>query len=195
MPELCREVGVGIHAGAILHAVASDEIPQVAVHDVRRPGGSLPVAMLQVAVFPEQSLLLEGIDALTEVGGRNHALAEELTGLDERSREEEHLMADGLYFIIERRIPVGQHVHVVVHKENVVRGHKRSESVEGIAHTDILRRMGVFQSFGLDPFQRAVAAVVDVDQDLVRIGGVLADARHAKFQEGEIVPRRNQYRE
>ena len=104
-------------------------------------------------------------------------------------------MPDGLYLVVERLIPAWQHIHVVVHKEHIVGSDQRSEPVEGVAHTDVLGRVGVFQSFGLDPLQCTVAAVVHVYQQLVLISRVLADAGHTEFQERKVVPRWNQYRE
>ena len=195
MPELRREVGIAIHTRAVLDTIATHAVPQVTVHDIRRPSSPLPVAVLQVAEFFQQPLLFEGLDALAVVGGGNHALAEELPRLDQCRREEEHLVADGLYLVVERRIPAWQHIHIIVHEEHVVGGHERPQTVERVAHTDILRRVGVFQPFGLHPFQCAVAAIVHVYQQLVLIGRVLADTLHAEFQECQIIPRRNQYRE
>ena len=42
-PEFTREIGVGIHAGGELHAIAADEVPPLAVDDIGRPGSPAPV--------------------------------------------------------------------------------------------------------------------------------------------------------
>ena len=181
MPELRREVGIAIHTRTVLHAVAAHTVPQVAVNDVRRPCRPLPVAVLQVAEFLQQAFLLEGLDALAVVGRGNHALTEELAGLYECGRKEKHLVADSLYLVVERRIPAWQHIHVIVHEEHIVGGYEGPQPIEGVAHPDILCRVGVFQSLGFHPFQRTVAAVVHVYQQFMLIRRVLTNTLHAQL--------------
>ena len=104
-------------------------------------------------------------------------------------------MSDTLYLLVQVLIPVGQHIHIVVHKQYVVGGGQWAQTVQCKAHTDVLGRVRIFQSLGLYPLQRAVATIVHMNQNLVRIRRVFADAIHTNLQELQVVPGRNQYRE
>lgn len=44
------------------------------------------------------------------------------------------------------------------------------------------------------PVQRAIAAVINMNNNLMRISGILADAAHAQLQQREIIPSRDKDR-
>ena len=86
---------------------------------------------------------------------------------------------EALYLIVKCLITLWTDIHIVIHKEDIVCRDKRTQLVERQTNTNVRLGMCIRKSLFLHPFQGAIRTIVDVNQYLMLIGGILADALHA----------------
>ena len=186
-PELHGEVRVRPHARGELHAVAPHELPHPAVDQRGRRGRPRPVGAPEGLEVGEEVALPEGGWILAVVARRD-APGGLATGLDHRPREHEPLVPDLLDGVEERGVPPRAGVHVVVHVGDEVGGGERRRRVHREADPGVALAAGVVEPLGAHPVERAVGALVDVHDHLVRHRRVAPDRLHAQAQVGQVVP-------
>ena len=184
--QLGGEVWVAVHSGRKLYAVAAHEVPYVAVNDVRRQRCAHPVVHLVCAELVEQVLLPECLRRVAIVGVYYRVAL--CAGLYCRRRQEEPVVGQRLYLVIQRLVPFRQRIHVVVDEEHIVGLHLAAHHVHGQAYAHVGLRVGVVEALLPHPFECAVASVVDVYYNLVPVCRVLPYAVHAYLKEGQVVP-------
>lgn len=153
-PELGSEVGVAVHAGSVFDAVAADDVPNVAVHEVGWPCGALPVVHGVRHVFAQEPFFVECLEAVAIVG--EDADIEAVVGLNHGAREEETVVGQGVDLCGEDGVPSGQHIHVVVEVEYVVGLYLGAHHVAGQADADVVFAVGVVEALVPNPLQGAV---------------------------------------
>ena len=93
-PKLCGEIGVAVHPWGVFDAKTPDEVPDIAMHEVGCPRGSVPVGLGQGFTFPQQPFLLEVLHAVTIVGEDAHIKV--VVWLDHGGGEEEPVVGQFL---------------------------------------------------------------------------------------------------
>ena len=81
----------------------------------------------------------------------------------------EQIGIQAFQFVDQRGIPAGAAVHVVIQVQDVILPGQHRRLIHRQADADVLRRVGVVQLLRPHPLQRPIAAVVDVDDDLVAV--------------------------
>ena len=90
-------------------------------------------------------------------------------------------------------IPIRTHVHIVVDVNDIICLCQAGSSITRQTNTCILGRIRIIHALLLDPIQRPVGAVIDVQNDLMRIKGIFQDTFNAKLYKRKIVPSGNEY--
>lgn len=160
--------------------------------EIGRPGSAVPIVFLQVGQRLQEVLLAKLLGMLTEIMRGQHGGIARGIRFDHGGGEEEVEVALLLERCPERQVPVRAAVHVVVEKEQILRLHQLAGSIEGPTNPDILRRKRMIQLLLPNPAQAAILPFVDVDDDLVWVVGMSANALYTKLQKGQVVPTGNE---
>ena len=115
--------------------------------------------------------------------------------LNGSGREKETVVGKRQYFIIERTVPIGENIHVIIEEYDVVGFDLGAHHVQGKANTNVFLAEGIVKALLSDPFQGTVATLVDMDDNLMVVGRMAFDALHAELQERQVIPRGNEYGE
>lgn len=187
LPQLARQVGVGIHAGRELHAHAAHKVPRVSRHQTGRPASSGPVAFHEIRTSREQLILAEGFQTRAKIA--YHAARIASRRLDHRSGKHEVRIRNLLHFRVQGLVPSGKEIHVVVGVNHVRRTHHAAAGVQSQADADIAFRNDVVHVLlGVQPLRSPVGSLVHQHYNLVVEGGILADASQTKLKVRKIVP-------
>ena len=86
------------------------------------------------------------------------------------------------------RVPAGANVHIIVHIYDVVHFGEAAGLVHCYTDAYVTGGLGVVYAFIARPLQGAIAAIINVQYDLVLPCRVFADAIYAQLCKGKIVP-------
>ena len=187
IPHFHGEIIVAADTGAELDAVSAGDEPVLAVYYSGWPGGACPVGFVDGGTFFEQGGFVECLYALAVIA-MDDAGVVVIDGLYHGGGEHKAIGAELINGFHEVGIPARTNVHIIVHIYDVVHGGEASGFVDCYADADVAGGGGVVDAFIFGPLEGAVAAIVDVQDDLVLPCRVFADTVDAEFGEGEVVP-------
>ncbi len=187
IPHFHCEIIVAADAGAELYAVSSGDEPVLAVYYSGWPCGAGPVGFFDGGTFFEQGGFVECFYALAVIAVDDAGVVV-IDWLYHGGGEHKAIGAKLINSLHEVCVPTGANVHIVIHIYDVVHGGEATGFVDCYADADVAGGGGVVDAFIFGPLESAVAAIVDVQDDLVLPCRVFADAIDAEFGEGEVVP-------
>ena len=158
--------------------------------DRRRPRGTIPVHFPESWQLFQQHLLAERFGTIPVIP-HNHARITGGTRLYHGPRQHEGIRAQGINARHQRRVPARAAHHVIIEVDHIGKGGQGNGLVECVANADVFRGMRVPYSLGTYPFQRAIAAIIDVQDHLEGESREPFQAAKAELQQRKVVPGRD----